>query len=527
MEEQLLMFFTVSALASIFLLLLCAVSVFHTIWWKPKSLEKLLKQQGINATPYKIFHGDKKEYVKSVIEASSKPMNLKHSIVSRAAPFMFQILQKYGKMSAFWFGATPRVLICDPDMMKEIMSNKFGHFRKPPLNPHFNLLTKGLTFLENDKWAKHRRVMTPAFHHEKLKEMMPAITSCCAKLIERWIDLVGLSGESCEVDVWPELQNFTGDVLSRAAFGSSFEEGRKIFELQKEQVKLVVEASQSFYVPGFRFLPTKKNKRRMKLDSRIRAMFRELINKKQQAIRNRKSSFDDLLGLLLQCNNPDYLQANANNSTGNVCMTMEEVIEECKLFYFAGQDTTSTWLTWTMIVLSMHQDWQQKAREEVIRICGKNPPQFESLAHLKTVTMILYEVQRLYPPVIQQHRYTYKKVQIRDLTLPAGVEIILPTLIIHHDPELWGEDVEEFIPERFCEGISKAAKNGKVAFFPFGWGPRICIGQNFAIVEAKMALAMILQNFSFDLSQAYTHAPHTMMTLQPQHGAPVMLHRLH
>ncbi|KAI3862918.1 hypothetical protein MKW92_049512 [Papaver armeniacum] len=151
------MFFTVSALASIFLLLLCAASVFHAIWWKPKSLEKLLKQQGINATPYNIFHGDKKEYVKSVIEASSKPMNLKHSIVSRAAPFMFQILQlvltrcfrpsfgcvffSIGKMSAFWFGATPRVLICDPGIMKEILSNKFGHFRKPSLNPHINLLT--------------------------------------------------------------------------------------------------------------------------------------------------------------------------------------------------------------------------------------------------------------------------------------------------------------------------------------------------------------------------------------------------
>ncbi|KAI3879344.1 hypothetical protein MKW92_016756 [Papaver armeniacum] len=118
--------------------------------------------------------------------------------------------------------------------------------------------------------------------------------------------------------------------------------------------------------------------------------------------------------------------------------------------------------------------------------------------------MILYEVQRLHPPVIQ-HRYTYKKVPIRDLSLPAGVEIMLPTLIIHHHPELWGED------------------NGKVAFFPFGWGPKICIWQNFAIVEANMALAMILQNFSFDPLQAYTLAPHTMMTLQPQHGAPVML----
>ncbi|KAI3925305.1 hypothetical protein MKX01_035422 [Papaver californicum] len=140
--------------------------------------------------------------------------------------------------------------------------------------------------------------------------------------------------------------------------------------------------------------------------------------------------------------------------------------------------------------------------------------------------MILYEVQRLYPPVIQQHQYTYKQVQIRDLSLPAGVEIILPTLVIH-DPELWGEDVDEFRPERFFEAISKAGKNGEGAFFPFGWGLRICIGQNFAIVEAKIASAMMLQNFSFDLSQDYTHAPHTIITLQQQHGAPITLHRLH
>lgn len=94
---------------------------------------------------------------------------------------------------------------------------------------------------------------------------------------------------------------------------------------------------------------------------------------------------------------------------GNVCMTTKEVIEECKFFCFAGQDTTSDCITWNIIVLSMHQDWQEKAREEVIRICGKNPPQFESLADLKTVTMILYEVHRLHPPVIQQHGCTYKK----------------------------------------------------------------------------------------------------------------------
>ncbi|XP_048322133.2 cytochrome P450 72A397-like [Ziziphus jujuba] len=493
--------------------------VLKWVWLRPKKLERALRHQGLTAKSYRLVYGDLKESSNMFKLANSKPMILSHDIAPRVLPFIYQTVENFGKDSFTWIGPTPRVIITNPEQLKDIF-NKFSDFRKLDQNPLTKLLAKGVVTYEDEKWVKHRRIINPAFHFQKLEHLLPAFAVSHGEMISEWDKMMISKEGSCELDVWPYLQNATADAISRTAFGSSYEEGRRVFQLQKEQAQHVNEVSRSVYFPGWRFLPTKKNKRMKEIDKEITASLRNIIHKRKQAMREEEETKDDLLGILLESNRKEQHDGNKKN----IGMSTEDVIEECKLFYFAGQETTSVLLAWTMVLLSMYPNWQHRARDEVLQVFGNNKPDFDGLTHLKVVTMIFNEVLRLYPPVVTMERKVNKETQLGKLTLPVGVQLSLPTLLVHHDNELWGDDATEFKPERFSEGVSKATK-GRLCFFPFGWGPRICIGQNFAMMEAKMALALILQHFKFELSPSYAHAPSTTILLQPQFGAHLILHK--
>ncbi|KAF6176501.1 hypothetical protein GIB67_007884 [Kingdonia uniflora] len=196
--------------------ILWAMKALCTRWWTPKKLERALRKQGIKGAAYKLFFGNMKENFGMVKEARSKSMNLSYNIASRILPFALQTVEKYGKLSVIWCGAIPRVTIMEPDLIRDA-----GGF-------HGKMV------------VLFRRWMLPAFH------------TSCSELVSKWDTLITAEEGSCELDVWPELQNLTGDVISRTAFGSSFEEGRRIFQLQTEQAELAIQAIQSVYIPGSR-----------------------------------------------------------------------------------------------------------------------------------------------------------------------------------------------------------------------------------------------------------------------------------
>ncbi|KAL8148720.1 cytochrome P450 CYP72A219-like [Apium graveolens] len=493
------------------------------VWVRPKNIEKMLKEQGLSGNPYRLLYGDTKELKHMATLANSNPINLCDDFLPRVIPFYHHIIKAYGKSSFTWMGPVARVNIMEPELIQEILMNN-KDFKKPTHNPLAKFLVSGLSGYEDEKWSKHRKIVNPAFYVDKLKNMLSAMCLSSGEMMKEWEILIDENSSAvCEFNVQPYIEGLTSDVISRTAFGSSYIEGRKIHQLQKEQALLTLQVLQSVYIPGWRFLPTRRNMRLKEINSQLKCLFTDIMKRREHAMNLGEDDIgDDLLSLLMRSNQKE-IQENGDNK--NLGMSRSEIIEECKTFYFAGQESTSNLLTWTMIMLSIHSNWQAYAREEVLQVFGTQKPDYDGLSRLKTVTMILYEVLRLYPPAPIFTRVIYKDTKLGNMTLPPGVQFLLPVLLIHHDPEIWGEDAKEFNPDRFSQGISKATNN-RVSFFPFSWGPRVCIGNNYAMQEAKIIIAMMLQRFSFELSPSYTHAPSFVLTLQPQYGAHLLLRKI-
>ncbi|RVW59160.1 Cytochrome P450 CYP72A219 [Vitis vinifera] len=418
-------------------LLIYAWRLLNWVWLRPKKLERCLRQQGLTGNSYSLLYGDFKEMSRMINEANSRPISFSDDIVQRVLPFHDHSIQKYGKIVLHGW-PKPVVNIMEPELIRDV-------FLKP---------------MPSKKYRPHPLGKLLALVLLHWKHMVSAFQLSCSDMVNKWEKKLSLDG-SCELDVWPYLENLAGDVISRTAFGSSYEEGRRIFQLQREQAHLAVKVTRSVYVPGWRFFPTKTNRRMRQISNEVNALLKGIIEKREKAMKVGETANHDLLGLLMESN---YRDMQENDERKNVGMSIKDVIEECKLFYLAGQETTSVLLLWTMVLLSKHSNWQTRAREEVLRVFGNKKPDGDGLNHLKIVTMIFHEVLRLYPPVSMLLRTVFADSQVGGLYLPDGVQIALPILLLHHDHEIWGEDAKEFNPGRFSEGVSKAAKT-QVSFF--------------------------------------------------------------
>ncbi|PRQ40547.1 putative cytochrome P450 [Rosa chinensis] len=458
---------TLSGFVFLYLLLVALIKIFYKQWWIPTRIKKKMNVQGVTGPPYRLIHGNTKEIANMIKEAMSRPKSLSHDILTLIYPHTYSWSKKYGKTYLQWYGSQAQLIVMDTELCKEILNDNDRVYRKPKKEGFaLRLQGNGLPGIEGEKWAKVRKISMHAFHGESLKTMIPSMIASTETMLKRWTKYE----EGREIEMFEEFRLLTSEVISRTAFGSSYLEGQDIFEMLMSLASFLVKNTYRLRLPGFsRIIKIKDEIESEKLVERIHDSIIEIVKKREEQAMT-MSGEEDRFGV-------------------------DDVIDECKTFYFAGQETTNTLLAWTILLLALHPEWQEEARREVLQLFGKQTtPNHDGLAKLKTMSMILNETLRLYPPVVSIIRKVEKEVRLGKIIVPANVELQVPNLAFHHDPKLWGEDVHLFKPERFSEGVAKATNNNMVAYLPFGMGPRNCIGFNFATTEAKIALSMILQS---------------------------------
>ncbi|KAH7515808.1 hypothetical protein FEM48_Zijuj10G0065600 [Ziziphus jujuba var. spinosa] len=491
----------------VLLLVLTLIKIFHKLWWFPIRVQYFMRSQGIKGPSYRFIYGNTKEMLSMKQEAMATPMGLSHAIFPKVLPDIDFWVNIYGKNYLQWYGYQAQLVVTEPELIKEILNNRERAFPKADNEGYVKkILGDGLVTTEGEKWGKLRKLANYAFHGESLKSTIPTMISCVEMMLEKWKIYEGK-----EIEVFEEFRLLSSEVISRTAFGSNYQRGKKTDHLFTAPMALHSFCS--------KFLRTGDEIEADKLEDDIRNNIIEILKEREEKVmRGERDSFgSDFLGLLLKAH---------HDTNDSQKISVDDLVDECKTFYFAGQETTNTFLSWTVLLLAIHTDWQEEVRKEVLNIFGHQNPSPEGIAKLKIMGMVFNESLRLYPPVAGVIRKVGRKVKVGKLTLPANLVLYVPNLALHHDPQIWGEDVDQFKPERFLEGVAEATKNNPAAYLPFGIGPRNCVGGNFAITEAKITISMILQRYSFTLSPAYVHSPFQLLTLHPQHGIQAILQPL-
>ncbi|KAG5237059.1 cytochrome P450 [Salix suchowensis] len=459
------------------------VKVLYKLWWTPIRMQNFMASQGIRGPSYRFIHGSTREVTAMKKEAMAKPMTLSHNIFPKVLPQIYTWINTYGRNYLSWYGPKAHFVVSEPELVKEILNNKDRSYPKGDVPAYFRLLLgNGITTSEGEKWTKHRKLR--------------------------------------EIEVYDELRLLTSEIISRTAFGSSYLEGKNIFDMLTKLSLLINRNLYKLRLPGIsKFWRTRDEIESENLVKGIRNSVMEIIKKREEKVKTGEAEGfgNDFLGVLLN----SYHDADEKKR-----ISIEDVVDECKTFYIAGQESTNSLLSWTILLLAIHTDWQEEARKEVLKIFGQQKPNLDGIAKLKIVSMIINETLRLYPPVLGLIRKVEREVQIGQLILPANMNLYIANVALQHDPETWGDDVHLFKPERFSGGVAKATNNNPASFFPFGIGPRTCVGLNFATAEAKITLSMILQKYFFTLSPTYIHSPYEAVTLRPRNGVQVILHSL-
>jgi cytochrome P450 len=414
-----------------------------------------------------------------------------------------QVAQEYGDIASIPVPLGTRILLNNPQWIEQMLVVQQNRFHKSTLTKQVTerMLGQGLLTSEGEFWRRQRRLAQPAFHRSRINEYAAPMVEITETHMREW-----RNGETR--DVQHDMMALTLDVAVRTLFGATLpgeaaRVGRAMTFLMRHQLGRF---RSPFRVPAS--WPTPRNRRADRevefLDSLV---YRIINDRKKQGDAGQNG---DLLSMLMAAMDEDGKQ-----------MTPKQLRDETMTLFLAGHETTALTLAWTWYLLSQNAAAKSRLHGELRAVLGGRAPGVADFARLPYLHAVVNEVLRLYPPAYLLARTSIAPCTIGGYDIPAGTTVLTSQWLMHRDSR-WFDEPDAFRPERWLDGLADRLPPG--VYLPFGDGPRRCIGQGFALLEAALVIATIAQRYRFCLVPGHPIVPEPLVTLRPKYGIRMTLH---
>jgi cytochrome P450 len=411
------------------------------------------------------------------------------------------VAREYGDIVRFLVAGQERILLNNPTLIEQVLVVQQAKFHKSELTRRVTgrMLGQGLLISEGDFWRRQRRLAQPAFHRSRINEYATPMTECAEGQVRDWRD-----GESR--DIAGEMMQLALTIAVRTLFGATLPgEAQHVGDALAFLMRYQLSRQRSpIRIPES--WPTPKNRRATREFEFLDSMVYRIINEKQQ----QGLHGTDLLSLLMSSMDDDGSQMNP-----------QQLRDETMTLFLAGHETTALMLGWAWYLLGANPAVEARLHEELSAVLGGRPPQVSDLQKLPYLQAVLTEVLRLYPPAYITARTSIESFSLADYEFGKDTTVLISQWVTHRDPRYFA-DPEAFRPERWLNGGASKIPSG--AYFPFGDGPRRCIGQGFALLEAALVVGTLAQRFEFRLVPDYPVEPEPLVTLRFKHGLQMQIH---
>ena len=446
--------------------------------------------------------------ISSVNLFSLNPFTIKRQI-SNPIPLFLKSLKKFNGflIVKIPFSSKKTYLTDKPNVIRHVLQKNNRNYTKSKLVQESVVpqIGNGLLTSEGEYWLKQRRAIQPAFHRGKLEYISQVMSDEIKIFMDETLERYANSGESFQIDT--EMMHLAFKLVSKSLFGKDPEDdkldliGEVVSYGQQYQTKRIRMPFLKpwLYISG----QTSKNEKMKKLGQDL---LMEIISLRQESSEKK----DDLLQMLIDTEYEDGTK-----------MSNQQLLDESLIIYVAGHETTAIAMAWAVYLIATHPNVEAKLVQSIADDLKGEAPSFSNLRSLTYTTQVIEEAMRLYPPAWLVDREAINDDEVDGIKIKKGIPISCLIYSMHRHPDFW-ENPNDFDPERFSSENKK--KHVPFSYIPFGGGPRLCIGNNFAMMEMQLIIAMIFNKYSFELIQDKGSIDiQPMITLRPKNGIVVKI----